>query len=377
MRILLIFIFTVVLISSCDSRTPQEPTLDEKIGQMIMVGFRGLDVDENNSIYDDIKTHHIGGVILFDYDLPSKSPIRNIRSAEQVEKLNAQLQAFADTPLFIAVDQEGGRVARLKPKHGFPETLSAEMINRLNDTDPDSVENYLGRQAALLDSLGFNLNFAPVVDLDLNPDNPVIGGLQRSYSSDPDTVIKLAGKVINALRSEHVIPVIKHFPGHGSAADDSHHGIADVTHTWSKLELRPYRILIREKQVPAVMTAHIFHAGLDSTYPATLSEPVIRGLLRDSLKFGGVVFSDDMQMKAIRSYFGLRESIRRAIEAGVDVLIFANNSVYDEQIAEKAITHIREMVERGAISRQRIDRSYNRIMELKNSYLSADQNPSD
>lgn len=209
------------------------------------------------------------------------------------------------------------------------------------------------------------MNLAPVVDLNVNPSNPVIGKLDRSFSADPVVVAQQARMVIDAFHQQGIIAALKHFPGHGSSTTDTHKDFTDVTATWSKKELDPYWALIREGYSDPVMTAHVFNARLDSLYPATLSKATIDGLLRKQLGFRGVVLSDDMQMKAIADRYGLEEAIRLAIDAGVDVLIFGNNVSYDPEIASKATSIIRHLVEKGAISPERINESYRRIMTLK------------
>ncbi|MDR8392105.1 glycoside hydrolase family 3 [Aliifodinibius sp. S!AR15-10] len=363
MRTLLSLVLAIVTCVSGCAQPAQEVTFEDKIGQMLMVGFRGTEVDEKSPIVADIREGNIGGVILFDYDVPTDSPLRNIQSAEQVKKLNHQLQNVSSTPLFIAVDQEGGNVARLKTKFGFPKTVTAEYLGSLNNAD--STRFYARYQSELLNKLGFNLNFAPVVDLNTNPKNPIIGKLERSFSADPDVVTKHARIVVDEHLNSGIIPVLKHFPGHGSAWNDSHKGIADVTETWEPVELKPYQNLIASDSIPAVMTAHVFNAKLDSTYPATLSKPVLSGVLRDSLNFGGIIFSDDMQMNAIRSQYGLQTALKQGINAGLDVLVFANNSIFEEDIAQRAISIINRLVENGEIPKERIEESYKRIMEVK------------
>jgi beta-N-acetylhexosaminidase len=158
---------------------------------------------------------------------------------------------------------------------------------------------------------------------------------------------------------------LKHFPGHGSSRDDSHLGFVDVTNTWARAELEPYARLIAAGQCDAVMTAHIFNANLDPSLPATLSERIITGLLRDELRFDGVIVSDDMQMKAISDHYGFETAIRLAMEAGVDILAIANNSVFEPDVAARAIAVIQRLVQEGRISAARIEQSYQRIMRLK------------
>jgi len=337
--------------------------LDEMIGQMILVGFRGLALEAENPLVADIRDRKIGGVVLFDYDVPSQSPVRNIESPRQVKALIDSLRGLAAAPLFIAVDQEGGKVSRLKEKFGFPATVSQKYLGSLNDAAV--TRQFAETEATVLAEAGFNLNFAPVVDLDVNPANPVIGGIERSFSADPAVVVKHAVEVIRAYRAAGVLTTLKHFPGHGSSRSDSHLGFTDVTETWSQTELEPYRKLVETGLCDTVMTAHVFHAGLDPKYPATLSRPIIQSLLREKLGFDGLVISDDMQMKAISANFGLKEAIVRAVEAGVDLLTFANNSVFDPAAAGTAVGILKESVADGTIPAERIKRSYDRILRFK------------
>lgn len=369
---LFISILCLSVASTCCSQSHSEETsLDVKIGQMLKVGFRGLSAEQESPIVQDITDYHIGGVVLFDYDVPKDTAYRNVSSPGQVRELTKDLQQFAKTPLIIAIDQEGGRVARLKPKYGFRPTVSAQYLGTVQSVD--STKKYAGQTAGILDSLGINTNLAPVVDVNLNPQNPVIGGIERSFSPDPDVVAQHAKAYVEAMHQYGIITTLKHFPGHGSSKDDSHLGVVDVTDYWQREELIPYKKLIESGIVDIVMTAHIFNARLDSAYPATLSKPIITGILRDSLGFDGVVMSDDLQMKAIRTQYGLKETIKLSLQAGVDILSFANNSVFDEEIVEKAHQIIKELIREGAVTESRIDESYQRIMKLKHKYLTSEE----
>jgi len=350
-------------LSFSGDRPGEDATLDQKIGQMIMVGFRGLSVDDKSPIMEDIRKRNIGGVILFDYDVPAGSPLRNIKSPDQVRFLVKTLKGAASIPLFVAIDQEGGRVCRLKECFGFLPTVSQHYLGTMND--PNITKKYAKEAAETLAHLGINVNFAPVVDLDRNPGNPVIGRLERSFSPDPDIVSRHAMVVIDMLHHKGVLSAIKHFPGHGSSSSDSHKGFVDVTEQWSPDELSPFATIVRSGRCDMVMTAHIFNARLDPLWPATLSQRTISGTLRDDMGFDGVVVSDDMQMKAIRSFYGLERALTMAINAGCDILIFANNSVFDEDIAERAAGVIKKLVVAGEIESARIDESYRRILRLK------------
>ena len=366
MRRIIPLLIALALLSGATAVTAgagPEPGLETKAGQMIMVGFRGLTVTDRDPIAQDIRKRHIGGVILFDYDVPTGTWGRNIDSPGQLRRLIGALQDMAATPLLVAVDQEGGRVARLKEKAGFPPTLSQKRLGA--KADPGRTARQAERTAQALAGLGINLNFAPVVDLDLNPANPVIGMLERSFSRDPETVSRHALAVIEAHRRHGVLTAPKHFPGHGSAAGDTHEGFVDVTGRWSAAELEPFERLIRRGRADMIMTAHVFNGNLDPVWPATLSEKTLNGLLRRTMGFSGVVITDDLQMKAITARYDLETVIGRAILAGADILLFANNSVYEEDIAARAAATILALVEKGVISRERIDESYRRIMKLK------------
>lgn len=352
----------------------KKPSLNEKIGQMVMVGFRGLAVDKDSKIVQDIQQYHIGGVILFDVDfLKSVNesgeenievlPKRNIESPQQLKALTMALQEKAKIPLFIAVDQEGGQVARLKEKHGFTKTKSHQELGEIND--PDVTFQEATKIAQTLKSAGINVNLAPVVDLNTNPDNPVIGKKGRSFSDNPNTVTKHAIEFIKAHHAQGILCAPKHFPGHGSSTQDSHLGFVDVTDTWSTDELIPYANLIRDDLADMIMTAHIFNEYLDPYLPATLSKDIITDLLRTNLKYGGVVITDDIQMKAIADNYGKDESIERAITAGVDIILIANTLGYDSEAVIHTINLIKSLVQDGTIEEARIDASYKRIMKLK------------
>jgi len=356
-------VFGMLLLPISSPANDPETGIGTKAGQMLMIGFRGLAVDSLSPIMQDIRKRRIGGVILFDYDVPSGSPVRNIRSPRQVKTLVSDLQKATSVPLFIAIDQEGGKVCRLKEKFGFPPSVSAQYLGSLNSVE--TTKRYADATAETLAALGINLNFAPVVDLNVNPDNPVIGRLERSFSDDPAVVTRHALTVIDSLHNHGVLSAIKHFPGHGSSLNDSHKGFVDITDTWSTEELRPFGDIVESGRCDMVMTAHIFNEKLDHVWPATLSSRVTGGILRGNMGYTGVVVSDDMQMNAIRQHYGLETAIERAILAGVDILVFANNSVFEEDIASRAIAIIEKLVREGKIPAGRIDESCARIVKLK------------
>ena len=339
----------------------------EKIGQMLMIGFRGLEAGEQSAIVRDIRAGRIGGVVLFDRDLALATNERNIRSQEQAKALIDSLQSRAAIPLLVAVDQEGGQVARLKEKTGFPATVSAQYLGRMNDTE--LTLGYAERSAAAMAACGFNLNFAPLVDLNVNPENPIIGKYERSYGADPDTVVRHALAVIEGHRRHGVTCTLKHFPGHGSSLQDSHLGCTDVSDTWNAIELQPYREIISRGQADAIMTAHIFNRRLDREFPATLSKKTITGLLRKEMRFAGVVISDDMEMKAISAEYGRETALELALNAGNDIILFANNLVYDPDIAVRTQEMISALIVADRVSTALINRAYRRVMNLKKTKL--------
>ena len=341
--------------------------LQERIGQMLIIGFRGIEVSENSYITQAIKDLNIGGVILFDYDVPSKSFSRNITGPEQTKNLIKDIQSFSPLPLFIAVDAEGGNVNRLKEKYGFISVRSAQEMGEKDN--PIETKKIAAGLAFQLVDLGFNINFAPVVDVNVNPENLVIGKIERSFSGNPEKVTEQALAFINGHQEQGVITALKHFPGHGSSKDDSHKGMVDITDTYRDKELIPYQKIIEQGKADMVMTAHIIDKNVDPEYPATLSSLFINNILREQLGFQGVVVSDDMQMGAITESYSFDEAIIRAVNAGCDLLIISNNSsVYDESAPYRTRDIIFNAVKQGRISYDRIIESSDRIYTLKKKF---------
>ncbi|MBL9219417.1 MAG: glycoside hydrolase family 3 protein [Opitutaceae bacterium] len=345
-------------------------TLRQKIGQLLMIGFRGATPPECGLIVRDIRDHGIGGVILFDQDMTTtidsgKPGRRNIESPAQVKALLAHLQALSPIPLLTAIDQEGGRVNRLKPLYGFPESISHEELGRLDQ--PAETHRHAAATAQTLAGVGLNLNLAPVVDLDAHPDNPIIKGKGRTFAAEPEKVARHAAEFVRAHRAHGVLACPKHFPGHGSATGDTHLGLVDVTATWHERELLPFQRLIEADLCDVIMSAHVFNAKLDPDHPATLSRPVITGLLRQKLGFRGLIVSDDMEMKAISSHYGLEKSLPAALAAGVDVLCLGNNLSYDPDITARAVAIVERAVASGHLPESRIHESCERVLALKRS----------
>ena len=354
-----ILILMALFVASC-SPEPTKPvvTLDQKIGAMLIVGFRGDSPRSAKHIAKQIQENHLGGVILFNSDPLVQGSQRNVKSPAQLMMLTRWLQGLSDQELFIAIDQEGGKVSRLQKKHGFPDTLSAMESYK----DPVLFRKNNKVIASTLHKYGINLNFSPVVDLGVDSNN-FIFAKERIYSSESIKVVDAARKVIQAHHKYGVSTVLKHFPGHGSSKADSHKGFADVSSTWSRKELTPYVQLKGETDM--IMTSHIYNNSLDHNYPATLSANIMTDLLRKEIGYEGIVITDDLGMKAISDHYTLYKSVTLAINAGVDVLLLANSIQYNEDVVEDVIGIIKKQVHAGRIPMSRINESYARIQKLR------------
>lgn len=334
--------------------------LRNMIGQMVLVGFVGDKVEDDGfqTVLQQAADGEIGGVIYLR---------RNIRSLRAVTKLNEVLQSVSQLPLFIAIDQEGGRIERLTSDIGFAELPSAASVAR--SVKPAEASKLYGEMAGGLSAIGINLNLGPVVDLNVNPDNPIIGRLGRSFSKDGETVATYARSFIAAHRAHGVLTSLKHFPGHGSSVADTHKGTADVSQTWSERELGPYQALIDSGDADMIMSAHVVNRtipGAEDT-PASLSAATLTDLLRKKMKFKGVVISDDLQMGAIIKTRSLDDTVRQAVLAGNDVLVFANDKHPDPTIPERISEFLLKEARANPAILSRIQQSYIRISRLKTS----------
>ena len=363
MKSCILGVFLALLFGLGGSTGASAATLEEMVGQMLMIGFRGTSFNAQSPLGEALKQGHLGGVILYDVDVARGGALRNIRSVAQVRDLTAALQEYAARPLLIAVDEEGGQVSRLAPRLGLEKTDSAWTLGQKDDPAlTRRAGQRIGRQ---LRQVGVNLDLAPVVDVNLNPSSPAIGKLGRSFGATAKKVTRHAAAFIHGLHDTGVLSCIKHFPGHGSATADSHLGVTDITATWSATELEPYARLVDREVPDAVMTAHVFHAGLDPAAPATVSDCIIPEMLREAIGFEGVVISDDLQMGAIREAYTLQETVRLCLQADVDILLFGNNLVYEPYIWRRVQRIVSELVRKGRVSRERIERSYERILKLQ------------
>ena len=289
------------------------------VGSRLILGFSGYSPEDEDlrQIRDYLRENLIGGVILFAY---------NIHSPQQVTELIRGFYeaSFPNKPL-IALDQEGGRVQRLNSKNGFHDFLSAKQI-ALSLTPQQAYEKYKA-MAAIIKAAGFNLNFGPVVDLEYEKPSgqpcPVIGALERSYGIDVEDVILYARAFVEAHRQQGVLTSLKHYPGHGFAAYDSHKGLVDITNTYRTMEELPFRELIQEGGADMVMVAHLMNRQIDDNYPASLSPAILKKL---RAYYDGVTVSDDLHMGAIIQNFSLEDVLQQTLRAGMDLLVFSNNS---------------------------------------------------
>jgi len=341
-------------------------SLRQKIGQMIMVTFTGDSLEKKTASIDTLKTDLeeglISGVTYFTWS-------NNLKNPAQITRLSGQLQQRSHIPLFIATDQEGGKVARLSSSNGFTSSLSAYRLGTIINKE-DSTRKQAASMAGWLQQSGINIDFAPVADLNVNPQSPAIGALERSFSANTDTVTAHIGWFMDEMNKKNIMTTLKHFPGHGSAKSDSHLGFTDITSTWTEQELVPFQSMINNRSADIVMMGHLYNKLLDSLYPASLSAKVISNLLRDQMKFDGVVITDAMGMAAITQNFGFEESIVLAVNAGVNLLLYTSNfDTVNHSLARTIVGLIERKVLAGIIPPARIDDSYNRVMTLKAKYL--------
>lgn len=324
-------------------------TLNEKIGQMVMIGVHGTDVTEDSLFM--LHQYHIGGIILFD---------RNMESQEQVKTLNAHLQKEAQEklPLFIGVDEEGGIVARMKDV--LPPPPSEKEIGETGD--PENARIWASKTAAALKGIGFNMNFAPAADLGLEPG--------RSYSSDPAVVTEFVGEAAKGYEQEHLIYCLKHFPGLGKGTVDTHLDASVINASRTELleeDLLPFRTLIEEKDPKDyfVMVSHAIYPALDGEHPASISPAIQTGLLRRELGYKGVIITDDIAMGALSKYYTPTELAMKAVNAGADIIL----SCHEYQTGTDVYLRILEAAEKGEISEERINESLRRILKVKLAHL--------
>jgi beta-N-acetylhexosaminidase len=365
-RILLTLAIALLAGNSLFAQLPPDSVLRRYAAGMLMVGFKGDSVTEDCDAARYVRDLKVGAIVLFDIDLTGDAKLgsRNITSKERLTRMTAQLRAWADYPLLIATDQEGGKVARLKPQYGFLPTVTAEYLGTVNQED--TTRYYAARLSREMRESGVNVNLAPVVDV-LNHDCAAVGHFLRCFSTDPQVIARHAGWFIDESHRQGVLCTLKHFPGHGNAIDDSHYGFVDVTNGWTAAELEPFRILIDAGKADLIMTAHLFNRNIDDEYPATLSAKTINGLLRGEMGYDGVVVTDDLYMQAILNQYSITTALELAINAGADLICVGNNisTGFEADRPFRLVEMIVNLVKEGRISWERLQQSHERIMRLQ------------
>ena len=331
-------------------------TVEEKVGQLLIGGFEGTEIGDQATRL--VQEYQVGGLILYG---------RNIAGAGQLVTLTNGLKALNGDgiPLFLSIDQEGGGVDRMPPE--VRRTPGAYCVGQTGSVP--AAQSYGDVLAAECAAFGLNLDFAPVLDVWSNPGNTVIG--QRAFSADARTVAGRGPAAARRMMDQGVIPAVKHLPGHGDTAVDSHVGLPVVDKSPEELEeteLIPFRAAIQsagtDGQVPAVMVAHILLTQLDPERPASLSPAVVTGLLREELGFAGAVLTDDLTMGAVTQSYGLGEAAVLAVEAGCDILLVCHG----QDSVPAVRTALLEAVASGRITAERLDESVYRILRLKTEY---------
>lgn len=330
---------------------------DAAIARLFTVGFHGTAPSQE---LEELLQRGVGGVIVF---------ARNVEGPAQVLELTRSIKRRAGHPVFVAVDQEGGRVRRLRA--GFTDVPAMRSLGLRGDsTLARDVGRLLGRE---LGAVGIDVNFAPVVDVDTNPDNPVIG--DRALSSEAEVVAELGAALVQGLQSAGVAACAKHFPGHGDTEQDSHASLPRLAHGMGRLErveLVPFQRVVGAG-VASIMTAHVVIETLDAEQPATLSEVVLGGLLRQRLGFDGVVFSDDLEMAAIAGRFDPGAAAVRAVQAGVDNLLVCHSA----SVAHVMIDAIGGAVRDGTLSEARVREAGRRVLALSQRFAAPPRVSSD
>jgi len=347
--------------AGCRSLAPERfGELNPRLGELLLVGVHGTTLQDNAALERLLCETRVAGVILF-----ARNIVDAAQTARLTRDLTARARACTGRPLLVAVDAEGGRVMRLGPAAGWTATLSHQDLGQAGDLAQTELE--ARRIGGMLRDAGINWNLAPVIDVGYNPANPVIVGVGRSFGANPRLVAAQARAYITGMHAAGILTAVKHFPGHGSSVDDSHAGFVDVTDTARPdVELVPYRLLLAEGVVDAVMTAHVYNRHLDAWVPATLSRPTIDGVLRSQLGWRGVVVSDDMRMGAIEQHYGAGDAAVRALRAGVDLILIADDRLPgDRSASAETLKAIRRALRRGRLPAGQVDEALARIATLR------------
>jgi beta-N-acetylhexosaminidase len=321
------------------------------LGELFIMGFSGQELSEETEAF--LSTAKIGGVILF---------AQNYESPEQVTQLINRIQECRtdELPLWVTVDHEGGKVQRFR--EGFTRIPEAGNVARINS--PKFLFELSEKTAAELKAVGVNVNFAPIADINSNPKNPVIGN--RAYGESEDSVSKMVSAFVRGHLTQGVQPCVKHFPGHGDTTVDSHFALPKVVDPIESLREREFKPFVKAFKSGCrwTMTAHLLNPNLDSERPATLSKRVLQGILRDELRYTGLIVSDDMEMKAITAHFGAEEAPRLAIEAGCDLLIYRT-----EAATRQAYEALSKALDEGRLNPDRVIESAQLSLDLKEETL--------
>jgi beta-N-acetylhexosaminidase len=327
-------------------------TLDEKIGQMLIVGIDGFSINDNSK--DLIDKYRVGGFIIMGDNVKNSTQLLDLTNSLKVQNSRNNI------PLFLSVDEEGGKVSRM-PKE-FKNIPANKTIGKINNKE---FSYKIGSTIAEeINEFGFNMDFAPVLDINSNPKNPIIG--DRSFGSNASVVSDLGVETMKGIQSNNVIPVVKHFPGHGDTAVDSHKGLPSVNNDLKRLqsfEFIPFSNAI-EEGADVVMIAHILLKKIDGKNPSSMSRTIITDILRNKLKFQGVVITDDMTMGAIIKNYKIGEAAVKSVSAGSDIVLVCHG--YTNEI--EVIKALKKAVVEGVISQERIDESVYRILKLKQRY---------
>tara|TARA_R110002072_G_scaffold112323_1_gene241268 strand:- start:17002 stop:18147 length:1146 start_codon:yes stop_codon:yes gene_type:complete len=357
-------LFIIIALFACDQKKPEteeKSFTDKQLGQMLVLGFRGTEVTNDSSIVKDIKKRNLGGVILYDFDHLSQTYGRNIDNPDQLLQLNSSLVAYSSTPPIIAVENDGSTNSPLY-------TMYSDLNNIFSTTqfsDTTKVRLYARNFAQEFMVVGLNTNLHPRLGLKKQTDDAPAPGL---ISSNPKKVTNISNIILDEYDTEKLLSVPKYFPGysaHYHPADSTD----DVTDSWSDNFLTPYKELLKHRTIRAIQTSHSMNSNIDSVWLGTFSSATISGLLRDSLGFDGVIFSDDLQKPIITSKYDLETSILQSINAGVDILVFGNNFSYDQEIASRAIATIQKLLSEGKIKLETIQASLDRIDKLKQDVI--------
>lgn len=317
-----------------------------KLGQLFSLGYQGL--EPSVEFLNLIQKYQIGGVIFFS---------ANIKNKEQLKENIESLQEKSGIPLFVMIDQEGGRVNRIT--EDFP--IFQSNLSYGEKKDKNGVRKAYSQTARELKKLGINVNLAPVVDVLTNPSNKVIS--DRSFGSDPLLVAELSRIAVQAIKEEGILACAKHFPGIGDISDDPHSRLPfnhNSRERFEKIDFLPFKTAI-SCEVDFIMSTHVISTGLDPKFPATLSKKICSDILRRELNFKGVMISDDMQMKGMRNNFPLEDACYQAFEAGHDMILISEN--LDEQI--KVIEHFEKKLKDKDLSFSRLSEATGRILALK------------